>query len=246
MSIKEDGRGKKKEEFRTDGTLSETESSFFFHEPQALVYGMFSIGAIRFGDFRWTYHNEYPNGPLAPMYFEIRMVRRDVGLRNSPVGILENEIEKLDFDMIADVPTAITPTIALLVERLGVGMVSPRKERKGKGSGALVDGFLQEDIGKTVLLVDDVLARGDSKLILADNLKKEGAMVKDVVVLMDYEIGGRSILEKNGYNVHSVFTAKQVLDWLNLSGKIDEKEYNRALERLYEIRIFFEKIDEAS
>ena len=227
----------------TDRSFSAIESSIFAPDCQALVEGMFFIGAIRFGDFKWTFHNDYPDGPPAPMYFELRMVRRDLKLRSYPVDILQSGIRGLRFDMIADVPTAITPTVALLAERLGVGMVSPRKERKGKGSGALVDGFLEEDKGKTVVLIDDVLARGDSKLILAENLKREGAIVKDIVVLMDYEIGGRLILERNGYNVHSAFTAKQLLGYLHLSGKISTSKYHKTLQGFLEIRDFFRKVD---
>lgn len=226
--------------------LSEIGSSIFSPECQDLVGGMFSLGAIRFGDFKWTFHNDYYNAPLAPMYFEIRIVRKDPMLRNYPVDILQSEVRGLKFDMIADVPTAITPTVALLAERLGIGMISPRKESKGKGSGALIDGFLPEDKGATVLLIDDVLSRGDSKLILAENLKKEGAIVKDIAVLMDYEIGGRLILEQSGYNVHSVFTPEQLLDYLHSGGMIDRERCDRVLQRLCEIREFFKKIDGVS
>ena len=243
MATQEDERNQKRGTFRTIRSLSEIENSIFSPECQAFVGGMFTLGAIRFGDFKWTFHNDYPDAPLAPMYFEARMVRRHPIVRNYPVDILQSEISGLKFDMVADVPTGITPTVALLAERLRVGMVSPRKEAKGKGSGAIVDGFLQEDKGKIVVLIDDVLARGDSKLILAENLKKEGAIVKDIANLMDYEIGGRLVLEQSGYNVHSAFTAKQLLDHLHLSGMIDKKERDRVLKRLSEIREFFKKIN---
>ncbi len=212
-------------------------------ECQILAEGMFALGAIKFGDFRWTFHNDYPDAPIAPMYFEVRIIRRHPIFRNYPVDILQGELRGLKFDMIADVPTAITPTIALLAERLGVGMVSPRKERKGKGSGALVDGFLPEDNGEIVVLIDDVLSRGDSKLILAENLKKEGATVKDIVVLMDYEIGGSLVLEQSGYKVHSVFTVSQLLDYLYLSGKISLSKYRKTLQILSNIRDFFKEVD---
>ncbi len=239
MRPKEDGSGIKSLDGMENPTISP--------ECQDLAKGMFSINAIRFRDFKWTFHDDYPDAPLAPMYFEVRMVRRHPMLRTLPVDILQSEVGELNFDMIADVPTAITPTVALLAERLKIGMVSPRKERKGKGSGALVDGFLPEDRGKTsVLLIDDVLSRGDSKLILAENLKKEGATVRDIVVLMDYEIGGRLILEQGGYNVHSVFTARQLLDYLYLSVMINRKQHDSVLKRLQEIRDFFRKIDGVS
>ena len=146
---------------------------------------MFALGSIKFGDFWWTYHKNYPEAPLAPMYFDIRMVRRNQIIRGRPVDILQNAVNGLEFHLIADIPTAMTPTVTLLAERLGLGMVSPRKEAKDKGSGEMVDGFLREDKGATAVLIDDVLARGDSKLIYAENLKKAGAKVEDIVVLMD-------------------------------------------------------------
>lgn len=227
-------------------SLPGREGPSFTTECQKLAEGMFVLGAIRFGDFKWTFHNDYPNAPLAPMYFEVRMVRRHPILRNYPVAILQSEISGLKFDMVADVPTGITPTVVLLADRLKVGMVSPRKEAKEKGSGAIVDGFLREDKGSKVLLIDDVLSKGDSKLILAENLKKEGAIVRDIVNLMDYEIGGRLILERNGYNVRSAFTARQLTAFLQTSGAIDSKEHDRVLQRLSEIRDFFREIDKIS
>jgi len=221
----------------------EINGSYLTLEGKKLVVGMLRLGAIRFGDFKWTYHNAYPNAPLAPMYFELRMIRRDSTIRNLPVDILQDKLVQVGFNMVADVPTAITPTVAVLAERLRAGMVSPRMEPKKKGSSALVDGFLPEDKGKTVVLIDDVLSRGDSKLVLAENLKKVGAVVKDIVILMDYEIGGRSILEKSGYIVHSSFTAKLMLDYFYSIGKIDKEEYERTLNRLLQMANFFEGID---
>ncbi|OFX00728.1 MAG: hypothetical protein A2W62_00145 [Alphaproteobacteria bacterium RIFCSPLOWO2_02_42_7] len=138
---------------------------------------MFALGSIKFGDFWWTYHKNYPEAPLAPMYFDIRMVRRNQIIRGRPVDILQNAVNGLEFHLIADIPTAMTPTVTLLAERLGLGMVSPRKEAKDKGSGEMVDGFLREDKGATAVLIDDVLARGDSKLIYAENLKKAGGFI---------------------------------------------------------------------
>lgn len=217
----------------------EINGPYLTREGKKLVEGMLRLGAIRFGDFRWTYHDAYPNAPLSPMYFELRMIRGDPTIRNVAVDIIQDKLMQLSFNMVADVPTAITPTVAVLADRLRIGMVSPRMEPKKKGSSALVDGFLLEDKGKTVVLIDDVLSRGDSKLILAENLKKVGALVKDIVLLMDYEIGGRSILDKSGYIVHSSFTAKQMLDYFYSIGKIDKEKYERTLNRLLQIAKFF-------
>ncbi|OGH13381.1 MAG: hypothetical protein A3H50_02440 [Candidatus Levybacteria bacterium RIFCSPLOWO2_02_FULL_37_10] len=197
---------------------------------------MFALGSIKFGDFWWTYHKNYPEAPLAPMYFDIRMVRRNQIIRGRPVDILQNAVNGLEFHLIADIPTAMTPTVTLLAERLGLGMVSPRKEAKDKGSGEMVDGFLREDKGATAVLIDDVLARGDSKLIYAENLKKAGAKVEDIVVLMDYEIGGKEILEQSEYRVH-------LLDYLNSVGIIEHEKWEKTLERLKEIREYFNRVD---
>ena len=52
-------------------------------------------------------------------------------------------------------------------------------------------------------------------------LEAEGLIIKDVVVLIDREQGGRQHLQEKGYNLHSVMTITELVDTLNELGKLD-------------------------
>ena len=63
----------------------------------------------------------------------------------------------------------------------------------------------------TVALLDDVITDGGAKLELVEPFLAEGLVVKDFVVLIDREQGGRAVLEARGYALHAVFTLREVL-----------------------------------
>jgi orotate phosphoribosyltransferase len=206
-----------------------------------LADGMMRMNAIRFGDYDWTLHGSNPDAPKGPMYFELRAVRGDVALRKLPVIILSDLTKDLRFEILAEIPTSITPTATIIAEDLDVPMVSARPKAKDRGSGVLVDGFVMEHRGKTALLVDDILARGDAALDAIKKLENVGLVVEDAAFLMDYEIGGKGVLQENGYFVHSAFTAEQLLDYLYKSRQVSTEIFDRTKNRFDEMREYFRK-----
>ena len=71
-----------------------------------------------------------------------------------------------------------------------------------------------------ILLVDDVITSGGSKLEAIETLTAAGLKVQDVVVLIDREEGGREPLEARGYRVHSVLGLSAILDALTAAGRL--------------------------
>jgi orotate phosphoribosyltransferase len=51
---------------------------------------------------------------------------------------------------------------------------------------------------------------GGSVLQIADSLKKHSLQVKDIVVLVDRQQGGKEALLAAGYQLHSVFTLNEL------------------------------------
>lgn len=205
---------------------------------EALSVQLFNIGAIKFGNFRLYLHDENPEAPLSPVYFELRVLRRFPEAKQAAVDVYEELVRPLKFDLLADVPTAATPLVSSLSDRLGVGMVTPRTDAKVHGSGAKVDGLLEADKGKTAVVIDDLVTRADSKLKAISVLKENGVDVKDVVVLVDREQGGEEQLAAEGYTLHSALRRNQMLEYYARVGKISQDIYRDAQHRLEALNEF--------
>ena len=120
-------------------------------------------------------------------------------------------------DLVADVPTAATPIVALFSYHTSIPMITPREE-KTHGSGASIDGVFEA--GQTVILIDDLVTKADSKLNAIKTLESKGLIVKDVMVLVDRQQGGAAELAARGYNLHSAFTISELLDYYLEAGFI--------------------------
>lgn len=86
---------------------------------------------------------------------------------------------------------------------------SVRKTPKGHGQTKLIEGNFQK--GDTVVVVDDVVTRGDSTIAALNAVANEGGKVAFVVVLVDREEGGRQKIEATGCPVFSVFKRDELL-----------------------------------
>lgn len=205
---------------------------------EALSSQLFEVGAIKFGNFRLKLHDKNPEAPLSPVYIDLRILRRFPEAKTAAVRVYEELVQPLRFDLLADVPTAATPLVSSLSDRLGVGMVTPRTDAKVHGSGAKVDGLLEADKGKTAVVIDDLVTRADSKLEAVNVLKENGVVVKDVVVLVDRKQGGEEQLAAEGYTLHSALTMDQMLQFYARTGKVNQDVYHDAVQRLQTLNQF--------
>ena len=163
---------------------------------ERLLTQLFNIGAVKFGNFKLVLNEKDPKAPLSPVYFDLRLLRRDIYAKDAAVSVYAELLQHLNFDLIADIPTAVTPLVSSLCDRLSIGQITPRTDSKTHGTGSKVDGLLKEDIGKTVLLIDDLVTHADSKLNAISILETNGMKVRDIVVLIDREQGGREKLKE--------------------------------------------------
>jgi len=199
---------------------------------------LFDIGAIKFGDFRLKLHDKNPEAPLSPVYIDLRVLRRFPEAKAAAVDVYQELVQPLRFDLLADIPTAATPLVSSLSDRLDVGMVTPRTDAKGHGTGTKIDGLLDSDKGRTAVLIDDLVTRADSKLEAVGILTSQGVAVKDIVVLIDREQGGKEQLATAGFDLHSALTMGQMLDLYARTGKISQVAYQDTNERLEALNKF--------
>lgn len=197
-----------------------------------LADNLLEIGAFKFGDFKLKLHKEHPNAPLSPVYIDLRLLRRYPRAKKIAIDVYQELMKGIKFDLLADVPTAGSPFASSLSDRIKVGMITPRIDKKGYGSGARIDGLGPRDKGKTVLLIDDLITTSASKLEAANFMKFHGMKVKDVVVLIDREQGGEAQLKKNKIKLHFSLTMDRLLDYYLSINKISQKKYDEIHERM--------------
>jgi len=86
---------------------------------------------------------------------------------------------------------------------------SVRKSPKAHGQTKLVEGNFKK--GDTVVVVDDVVTRGESTIAAINAIEKEGGTVAFVAVLVDRQEGGREKIEAMGHPVVALFTKGELL-----------------------------------
>ncbi len=85
-----------------------------------------------------------------------------------------------------------------------------RKAPKAYGQTKLIEGNFEP--GMPVVVLDDVVTRGDSTLKAIDAIESEGGKVSFVAILVDRCEGGREKIEARGYKVFSLFTQKELVE----------------------------------
>jgi uridine monophosphate synthetase len=187
-----------------------------------LALALADIGCVRFGDFTLR------SGQRSPIYIDLRLlvsyptVLRQVAqayarLLRGDWGLDIGHWD-LKFDRLAAIPYAALPIGTAVSLELGCPLIYPRKEVKGYGTRRAVEGEFQE--GERIVVLDDLITTGASKLEAIAPLEELGLRVEDVVVLIDREQGGREYLEERGYRLYAVFGLGEMLDVLAQHGRI--------------------------
>ena len=84
-----------------------------------------------------------------------------------------------------------------------------RKQAKGHGTGAWLEGPLPE-AGALVTVLEDVVSTGGSSIQAVNQLKKAGYTVQRVVTIVDREQGGREAMDEAGLELVSLFRLNEV------------------------------------
>ncbi len=180
-----------------------------------LYQQLYDAGCIKFGEFRLK------SGILSPVYVDFRVLVSNPGLLRLVARHIARKLERLAFDRIAALPYAGLPIGVAVALEAGVPMIYPRKEVKDYGTGKLIEGEFKP--GERIVVVDDVITDGATKIESIKPLEDAGLTVKDVVIILDREQGGKKILANAGYTLHSVTTLTEALDALVRLGKVPEE-----------------------
>ena len=111
-----------------------------------------------------------------------------------------------------------------------VPLIYPRREEKDHGIRRRIEGLFAP--GERVVMIDDIVTDGASKLEAIEPLEAAGLVVKDLVVLIDREQGGRELLAAKGYALHAVMTVSRCFEELEAAALVDRALLERSREFL--------------
>ncbi|MFP3897487.1 MAG: orotidine-5'-phosphate decarboxylase [Anaerolineales bacterium] len=193
---------------------------------RTLARGLFEAGCVRFGDF--VLHS----GAHSPVYVDLRRLVGHPRLLVEVAQCYGRLLHSLRFDRMAAIPTAGLPIGTAVALETGYPLIYPRRRAKSYGTQRLVEG--EYAAGDHVVVLDDLITSGGSKMEAIEPLEAEDMVVKDVVVLIDREQGGAEILAEHGYHLHALFTLRELVKMLAQDNRISLDEERRVLDYLEE------------
>ena len=164
-----------------------------------------SCGALQFGDFTLA------SGAKSSYYIDIKKASTNPAVLKLIAELMVEEIRNtgLKVDRIAGVVLGSVPLAAALALETGIPYVMIRKEKKDHGTGKLIEGDLNP--GEKVLVVEDVITTAGSSIKAIHTLRENGAIVENVLSVIDREGGGRENLEEIGVAFNPLVKASDLV-----------------------------------
>lgn len=185
----------------------------------SLALALHDLDAVQFGDFTLE------SGVQSPIYVDLRLLVSNPEALSLGARAYSALLNELAFDRLAAIPYAGLPLGTAVAIQTRTPLIYPRKEVKEYGSRKSIEG--RYNPGETVVVLDDLISSGNSKLAAIKPLQAAGLEINDVVVMIDREGGGREELEAMGISVHSVFKLRDLLDILMQHERITREQRNQ-------------------
>jgi orotate phosphoribosyltransferase len=106
-------------------------------------------------------------------------------------------------------PLVSAVAMAAALRGLPLDALIVRKQAKGHGTGAWLEGPLPP-AGSRITVLEDVVTSGGSALLAVRQLRQAGYRVERVVAIVDRQEGGRQAMEAEGLELRSLFLLEEV------------------------------------
>lgn len=201
-----------------------------------LIGHLFDIGVFKFGTFTLK------SGKTSPFYIDLRM------LASYPLVLEEvtQEFWKIanecDYQHICGVPYSGLVIASALCATHHQPMLIKRKEAKEYGTKKMIEGVFKHS--DTCLVIEDIITTGQSILETTQELKSQGLLVKDVVVLIDRQESGIENVMRHNHSVHAIFTLSEIAHYLYATNRITREQASCLFGNNESARTKFEYISE--
>ena len=168
------------------------------------------------------------SGMMSPVYIDCRKLISYPRIRSAVMDFAAatamSEAGFEAFDCVAGGETAGIPFAAFLAERLSLPMIYVRKQPKGHGRNAQIEGEMKE--GARVLVIEDLTTAGGSMFKFIDAIRAAGGVVDHGMALFYYGIFSQAEARfANGkVALHHLATWREVLAAARQDALFDEEK----------------------
>ena len=193
---------------------------------ESLALTLYDIGAIQFGKFKLR------DGKKTNVYIDLRIIVSYPMVLRQVASVYHAFLDRLglEFDLLTAPPIAGLPIATALCLEMNRPLIYPRRVAKSYGSGKGIEGAWT--VGQKVVVIDDVVASGQSIVQAIAALKAKGLLVSDAVVFIDREQGGVEMLTNEGYRLFYIMPLSDLLAILRDNKKISQNQYSKAMKPL--------------
>lgn len=182
------------------------------------------------GEFALKIHEVKIDSPLSPIY---------VNLRNLPEEVLDKIGQVLaevpletPQDFCTGVPKAALVIAQKFAEKSGIPLLDVfEKIGQNTDRKIIIKEGVKPNQNTKLLVVDDVIAHGKTKLEALESAKTVGFYV-NMIVLIDREQGGVEQVEKEGCKVYAAMKLTDILDYYMEKQMITKDQYERSIQYL--------------
>lgn len=180
---------------------------------QELIKYLIETGCFKLGEFTLK------SGKKSPFYIDLRKLISNPAAMQVAGKAYARLASTLMYDRIAGIPSAGLPLATVASLSTNKPMIWPRMPIKEHGTGNRIEGSFERE--EVILLLDDLITTGLSKIEAIDIVRSEGLEVRDLVVLIERGREGRRDMEKAGVQLHAFLQVGEIFDYCERSGLID-------------------------
>ncbi|WP_308638422.1 orotate phosphoribosyltransferase [Paenibacillus silvisoli] len=148
------------------------------------------------------------SGQVSETYFDKYLFEGNPRVLGAIASELSSRIP-IGIDVLAGLEMGGIPVATALSLETNLAAAFVRKQAKSYGTCKLAEGA---DIrGKKVCVVEDVVTTGGQILLSVKDLREAGAIVEDVVCVIERHPDGRKKLAENGLKLHALFTMDELI-----------------------------------
>lgn len=178
---------------------------------------------IKFGSFTLK------SGITSPFYIDLRQAQSFPTTLQAVADTFAEMLGDVEpLVALAGVPEAGTPLATAVGFQTKRKLLQPRKVVKDHGTKSSIEGAFEA--GDKVILIDDLITKGDSKVEAIQQVESAGLSVEELLVLIDREQGGLAAVKGAGYPIRAAMTISTLLETLLSDGSLSQQQYDEIID----------------